>query len=111
MARSGGHQYCGLSSGGEDTVVVCMDNFNTISLNADGLVEIGPCVPLKKAVRQFRDWGISLPHGECPLVNIGGHGQTGGYGYFNRCFGLFIDHIQAFDIILANGSKKTVKRP
>jgi FAD/FMN-containing dehydrogenase len=63
VVRSGGHQYCGLSSGGEDTVVVCMDNFNTVSLNADGLVEIGPCVPLKKAVKQFRDWGISLPHG------------------------------------------------
>ena len=44
-------------------------------------------------------------------MNIGGHGQTGGYGYFIRSFGLFIDHIQAFDIVLADGSLRRVTRP
>lgn len=44
-------------------------------------------------------------------MNIGGHGQTGGYGYFMRSFGLFIDHIMAFEIVLADGTHKKVTRP
>lgn len=35
----------------------------------------------------------SLPHGQCPLVCIGGHGQTGGYGNLLRSFGLNADFI------------------
>ena len=37
VVRSGGHQYCGLSSGGEDTIVLCMNKFDTLLLNKQGL--------------------------------------------------------------------------
>jgi FAD/FMN-containing dehydrogenase len=30
VTRSGGHQYCGLSSGGDDTIVISMNNFNKL---------------------------------------------------------------------------------
>lgn len=30
VARSGGHQYCGLSSGGQDTIVLSMNHFDKI---------------------------------------------------------------------------------
>jgi FAD/FMN-containing dehydrogenase len=40
VVRSGGHQYCGLSSGNTDTVSICMDRFNRIQKNEDGLVEV-----------------------------------------------------------------------
>lgn len=64
VARSGGHQYCGLSSGNQGTIVISMDNFNDIlPPNKDGIVEIGPCVRLKVAAKQFREWKISIPHG------------------------------------------------
>lgn len=33
VARSGGHQYCGLSLGGSNTIVLSMNNFNTAKLN------------------------------------------------------------------------------
>jgi hypothetical protein len=45
---------------------------------------------------------ISIPHGQCFLVNIGGHAQTGGWGNFLRGFGLCTDYVEAFDIILPN---------
>lgn len=74
-------------------------------------MEVGPCIPLKEISKFLRDRGLSVPHGVCPLVNIGGHGQTGGYGHFTRTFGLLIDYIQAFDIVLADGTDKKVNRP
>ncbi len=40
VVRSGGHQYCGLSSGNMGTVSICMDKFNCIKKNEDGLVEV-----------------------------------------------------------------------
>ena len=40
VVRSGGHQYCGLSSGDSGTVSICMDKFNSITKNEDGLVEV-----------------------------------------------------------------------
>jgi FAD/FMN-containing dehydrogenase len=43
-------------------------------------------------------------------VNIGGHAQTGGYGHIQHSFGLGIDYVQAFDIILADGTSKQVVR-
>lgn len=32
-ARSGGHQYSGLSSGGDSTIVLSMNNFNAVKKN------------------------------------------------------------------------------
>lgn len=111
VARSGGHQYSGLSLGGQDTIVLSMDSFNTLSLNEDGIIESGPCVPLIRFAKQLDEWGLFLPHGRCPLVNLGGHAQTGGYGPFLRSFGITLDYVQAFDIVLASGELRRVRRP
>ena len=111
VARSGGHQYCGKSSGGNDTIVLSMDNFATLKRLENGLAEVGPCVKLENLATQFKQWGITIPHGECPLVNIGGHLQTGGWGHLLHSFGLGLDYVHAFDIILADGTFKTVTRP
>lgn len=93
VVRSGGHQYSGTSSGGDETIVVSLNSFNDLKHNNEGIIEIGPCNPLKDVSKQLRDWGFSVPHGVCPLVNIGGHAQTGGYGHFTRSFGLLIDYV------------------
>ena len=34
VARSGGHHYSGLSSGGDGTIVISMDRFNEIGMNS-----------------------------------------------------------------------------
>jgi hypothetical protein len=111
VARSGGHQYCEKSSGGKDTIVLSMNNFKTLKRLENGLVEVGPCVHLTTLSSQFKEWNITIPHGECPYVAIGGHAQTGGFGYLKRSFGLTLDYVHAFDIILSDGSLKTVTRP
>ena len=110
VARSGGHQYTGKSSGGDDTIVVSMDAFK--NWNIDGTsATVGPAVRLTILANEFKSKHLTVPHGECPYVAIGGHAQTGGYGHFLRSFGLLLDHVQSFDIILAGGNKQTVTRP
>jgi hypothetical protein len=52
-----------------------------------------------------------IPHGYCASVHVGGHAQTGGYGQLNRAFGLMCDHIEGFEIVLANGEHKKVWKP
>jgi len=111
VARSGGHQYSGLSSGGDGTIVLAMDRFDHLTRVSDNVFDVGPAVPLTKLARFFKGQGVSIPHGECPLVCIGGHAQTGGFGHMLRTFGLTLDCVMAFTIVLADGSVHTVERP
>jgi len=110
VARSGGHQYSGKSSGGQQTIVLSMDAFNHLSISGN-IAEVGPAVKLTNLAAAFNQAQITIPHGECPMVAIGGHAQTGGYGHLVRNFGLALDHVEEFDIVLADGSLRTVTRP
>ena len=114
VARSGGHQYTGKSSGGDDTVVFDMEYFSDRSIEVvDGkkFATVGPGLRLEKIAAFFKDNHVTIPHGECPKVAIGGHAQTGGYGHLARSFGLALDWVRSFDIILADGKKRTITHP
>jgi FAD/FMN-containing dehydrogenase len=111
VARSGGHQYSGMSSGGDGTIVLSMDQFDHLKRVSGNVFDVGPAVRLTELASYFRGAGVTIPHGECPLVCVGGHAQTGGFGHLLRAFGLMLDHVAAFTIVLANGSVKTVQRP
>lgn len=110
VARSGGHQYSGKSSGGSNTIVLSMDAFDQLSIS-ENIVNIGPAVLLTTLADSFNQAEITIPHGECPKVAIGGHAQTGGYGHLVRNFGLALDFVEAFNIVLADGRLRTVNRP
>lgn len=110
VARSGGHQYSGKSSGGQKTIVLSMDAFNHLNISGN-IAEVGPAVKLTMLAARFKQAQVTIPHGECPMVAIGGHAQTGGYGHLVRNFGLALDYVEAFDIVLADGSLRTVTRP
>jgi FAD/FMN-containing dehydrogenase len=110
VARSGGHQYSGKSSGDSKTIVLSMDAFDHLSVSGN-IAKVGPAILLTVLAERFKQEGITIPHGECPKVAIGGHAQTGGYGHLVRNFGLALDHVEAFDIVLADGNIRTVTRP
>jgi FAD/FMN-containing dehydrogenase len=114
QARSGGHQYCGLSSGGNDTILLSMDSYNNIDVseaNGKSYATVGAGAVLTDIAAKFNSEGVTIPHGECPRVAIGGHAQTGGYGHFQRSYGLALDHVYKFDIYQADGKLLTVHRP
>jgi hypothetical protein len=61
--------------GGSGTIVLSMDAFNGFTQISDNVGEVGPKIPLTEFAAEFNRLGITVPHGECPLVNIGGHAQ------------------------------------
>jgi FAD/FMN-containing dehydrogenase len=102
-ARSGGHQYCGLSSGGQDTLLLDMKLFHDVVFSpASGTpthVTVGPGVTLKDVSKLLRKKGVVIPHGECPLVRLGGHVQTGGIGHQLRSLGATLDWVRSFKMV------------
>ncbi|MEI8378721.1 MAG: FAD-binding protein [Planctomycetota bacterium] len=103
VTRSGGHQYCGLSSGGNRTLLLDMKVFNKVvfspSTGIPTQVTVGPGVALKDVSKMLRANGVVIPHGECPLVRLGGHVQTGGIGHQLRSLGATLDWVRSFKMV------------
>jgi FAD/FMN-containing dehydrogenase len=103
VTRSGGHQYCGLSSGGKDTLLLDMKLFANVvfspSTGTPTQVTVGPGVALKDVSKMLLGKGVVIPHGECPLVNLGGHVQTGGIGHQLRSLGATLDWVRSFKMV------------
>ena len=144
VVRSGGHQYCGFSSGDEGYIQIIMDKirFREYDKNDPGykkirifqvpaesvgnssiksivddsqwMVKILPCHTLEVISCSLADKKLTIPHGECPKVCIGGHAQTGGYGHQMRGLGLCLDYVYSFKIVIyRNGGAQelTIFRP
>ena len=106
QAKSGGHSYASFSSGGQNgAMVIDLESFQQISVDAEGVAQIGGGVRLgDMALGIFNQSQRALPHGTCPGVGIGGHASHGGFGYDSRTWGLTLDTIIGLDVVLANGS-------
>lgn len=108
QAKGGGHSYASFSSGGQSgSMVIDLENFQTISLDANNIAKVGGGVRLGNlalGIYNTNNAKRALPHGTCPGVGVGGHATHGGYGYSSRAWGLALDTITAMDVTLANGS-------
>ena len=134
VVRSGGHQYCGFSSGDSRYIQVLMDqmkdddnstnmkdgiglttekaqdvrNRGCSIVSPDGtgddamqwFVTVAARCRLEDISERLYEEKLTIPHGECPKVGIGGHIQTGGYGHQMRGLGLCLDHVYSFDIVI-----------
>ncbi len=58
--------------------------------------------------RELAEAGRCLPGGTCPTVGIAGLTLGGGIGVLQRRFGLTCDHLTAAEIVLADGTVRTV---
>ena len=52
----------------------------------------------------YKQWGVTLPGGMCPTVGVGGHVTGGGYGFLSRQFGAVVDHLEAVEVVVVDGS-------
>lgn len=119
--RSGGHQYIGASSTTGDNIQIDLSGreaedmstypFRQWSLDEEeGSLTLGAGLDLDSVNPIALEHGFFFPHGECCAVHVGGHSQTGGWSVISRTYGVMIDYMLRFDIILADGSKRTVRR-
>lgn len=114
VARSGGHQYSCLSGGDQSVIVLSMERFSYASAvdgDVPNLCVVGSGTPLTHISEFLTVNNLTVPHGECPLVNAGGHTQSGGYGHTLRSYGLLVDYVRSFRIVLADSSYIQVYRP
>jgi len=127
--RSGGHQYIGSSSTGGNNIQIDLsgreapDRTTTYPYSTtypyrqwsvdtvEGSVTLGAGLNVDEVTDISMQHGIFFPHGECCGVHVGGHSQTGGFSVITRTFGVMIDYLLRFDIILPDGTKRTVTRP
>ena len=111
--RSGGHSYLGTSSC-DSSKGACLQ-IDVTGLNHQVLlptqVKLGPGNRLKAAAEFLKQHGRFLPTGECPGVALGGHMQTGGFGLFTRHFGPFVNRVDSFRIVLADGELHDIVTP
>ena len=113
IARSGGHQYSGLSSGDAGTIMVDMKKFRKDPVEHEegsDIIKVGPCNNLIGIAEYVHSQGLALPFGDEMGVNVGGHVQTGGYGNSIRGLGLFLDHVESFDIIRVDAANKSATK-
>ncbi len=119
--RSGGHQYRGYSSTNGPNLQIDLSGLESPNSQnypyrkwfydkESNRATMGAGLMISEIDEELAKRGVFIPHGECAHVRVGGHCQTGGYGLMARPLGLFVDYIYSYDIIMADCTKKTVRR-
>ena len=98
--RGGGHCFAGRSAGRE--LVVDTTPMNAVSVTA-GLAAAGAGARLGEVYQALLAAGLTIPGGTCPSVGIAGLTLGGGLGMLGRSYGLTCDHLQAAQVVLADG--------
>uniref|UniRef100_A0ACD5ZP26 Uncharacterized protein n=1 Tax=Avena sativa TaxID=4498 RepID=A0ACD5ZP26_AVESA len=113
-ARSGGHDYEGLSyralrpsSGGRRFAVVDVAALRAVRIDAARRVaRVQPGVTLGElyyAVAEGSGGALGFPAGICPTVCVGGHLSGGGFGPMMRRHGLAADNVVDAEVVDAEG--------
>jgi hypothetical protein len=112
--RSGGHNYAGYSSCTEDSPqciqvdLSAMETFSVDTTTSPQQVTIGSGLTLEQVYANLVPYGLAIPAGICTKVGVGGHFQSSAAGYYMRAFGLGIDVVKSFRIVLADAQVHTV---
>jgi FAD/FMN-containing dehydrogenase len=106
-ARSGGHSYAGYSAP-DNGLVVDLRAMKNVDVRSDGTTVVGAGARLFDVYSAVAAAGRCLPAGSCPSVGVSGLTLGGGIGVLARLHGLTCDALVAADIVLADGTRKTV---
>lgn len=105
-ARCGGHSYPGYSTvdGG---IVVELSRMADIRLRPDGAAVVGAGARIADVVAALAASGRVLPAGTCGSVGVAGLALGGGVGVLDRKYGLTCDHLEAAQVVTADGCVRT----
>ncbi|KAN0133064.1 FAD-binding domain containing protein [Lactarius tabidus] len=106
--KGGGHAFNpGFSS--TTGVQISMTRFNAISFdNSTGTVEAGSGVTWDQVYATLNSTGFNVIGGRVPTVGISGLTLGGGYSFMSNQYGLSIDNMAAYELVLPNGTVTNV---
>jgi len=97
--RSGGH--CVIGNSNTNGVLIDLKFLNSIKLEKNTVI-IGPGACLGDIYFFLEKQNKTITGGTCRSVAIGGQSLVGGIGYLTRKYGLMIDNIVRYQVLLKN---------
>lgn len=102
VARSGGHSYAGFSL--TPGLMIDVSPMNQIALDpATGLARLGGGTRNANVYEALRPPSVSVTHGRCKEVGVGGLVLGGGIGFNMRLHGLTCDGLVETEMVTADG--------
>ncbi|KAI3329235.1 FAD-binding domain-containing protein [Xylariaceae sp. AK1471] len=104
--RSGGHNYIpGFASVNESGVLVSLSQLDSITLSEDQkAIEVGSGARWQAVYEALAPKGLMAIGAREGFVGVGGLILGGGLSYFSSAYGLSLDTIKSFEVVLGNGS-------
>lgn len=106
VSRSGGHSYVGASTR-KGAIQLDLRGLSAVEVNGHS-VRVGPGARLFDVHSALDRVGRTIPTGTCPTVGAAGLTLGGGVGVESRALGLTCDAVTAMQVVLADGSSRTV---
>lgn len=103
--RSGGHGISGRATN-DGGLVLDVGQLNSVQLldEKSRIFRAGPGARWGEVAAALAPHGLGMSSGDYGDVGVGGLATAGGIGYFGRKHGLTLDHVQAAEVVLADGS-------
>ena len=102
--RSGGHSYTGSSSCNfANCMQLDLSAMNKTTVQGAS-VFTEPGIRIVDFATVTLKSGLSVPHGGCGTVGVGGHFQSSAWGMMSHSHGSGLDRVSSFRMVLANGS-------
>ncbi|KAH9048467.1 FAD-binding domain-containing protein [Lactarius hengduanensis] len=90
-------------------VQIALARFNETKVNyKDGTVEVGPGLTWDQVYTALNSTGVNVIGGRIPGVGVAGLTLGGGYSYQSSQYGLAIDNVASYELVLPNGTITTV---
>ncbi len=108
--RSGGHHVSGMGACDEG-MMIDMSRMRSVIVNPEtqtAIVQGGATAA--DVIRETQLFGLAVPTGNIGRVGVAALALGGGMGYLRRQYGLTCDHLEAADMVLADGSVVHVSR-
>ncbi|KAH9990398.1 FAD-binding domain-containing protein [Russula vinacea] len=90
-------------------VQISMSRFNETNVNSmSGTVEVGPGLIWDQVYTTLGPTGVNVVGGRIPGVGVAGLTLGGGYSFLTSQYGLAVDNVAGYELVLPNGTIKDV---
>lgn len=108
--RSGGHHVSRLGAC-DQGMMIDMSRMRSVIVNPNtGTAVVQGGATAADVIRETQLFGLAVPTGNIGRVGVAALALGGGMGYLRRQYGLTCDHLEAADLVLADGSAVHVNR-